>query len=770
MKFSWEWVCDYLEPVEGALEKVEDILLRAGVEVEGIKDMSNFAGFEIVTIQEINKHPNAGSLNICKLNNKKDQVVCGAKNIFPGMKCVLANIGTIIPSIGMALEEKNIRGVVSRGMLCSGGELGLQETEGLIEISENIDLTKLLLPNGPVFDLAITPNRGDLLSVYGIARELSAFGLGRLLKPNLFSLQLNFEESKQVFEVIDNESTEVVYSIRLNSLYSNKTPDWMKIRLNQVGMNSHSAIIDITNYVAHSLGQPLHAFDADRISKVYIQKCTSTEFKDLKGNTHQINDLTCMESDDACISIPGVIGGDNSKVDINTRNILLEAGVYSVEHIYEAQKQVCTTEASKKFFYGIDPNMTRLAILEAASLASNICKVEFGKATVTHGIHRENNQPNVLIMSDLDQLNIDESFASHALTSLGFIRDKIDNNLYYTPTWRRDISTSQDLFEEVVRIYGYDNIEEAEYKNQKYNDVKSQSKNDYLKKILLTEGLYEVYTRDFMSKEMNEYFNQSRELIIKNPMNQSQFCLRNTMLSSILEVGQNYSKYNWQARGIFEIGSIFYLDDNKEVKQSKSLGIAFTRRWNPHWLIPKQEFNYFYNKQVVEKCIHYLYTKSLECTNSSNSLFEYGCQWTLDGKVIAVFGQIAAPILKRLKLKHTLYIGEINLEMDVAVDTQIKVMPEKELEVVTRDLALHLPTGLTCGELIKQIHSCMGPGIEWKIFDVYPNAKINSSHRSVGIRLLLDELNHTLSSQEIEQIVKIAEEKAAQLGCQVKRS
>lgn len=757
MKFSWGWLCDYLEPRHNALNDLPRVMLQAGIEVDNIVDKDSFNGFEVVEIVDIKPHPNATNLNLCFLKGKGMPVVCGAKNVFVGMKCIMANIGAFVPGLNQTMAARMIRGIESHGMLCSPGELGLDPSDGLLEVPDRTKVEDILLPNGPIFDVSITPNRGDLLSIYGIAREMAAFGLGSLKKPNISSLTLNFEESSDVIKV-SNPTVLSMYSVRLNKIYNNTSPQWLQIRLREVGIKSHSAIVDVVNYVTHSLGQPLHAFDADNVGHIEIVGHSESSFIDLNGKEHKIDDLCCMVSNGRCIAIPGVIGGDLSKCSSATSNILLEGGNYDPDYIHNAQQIAGITNASRRFFHGIDANMTRIAILEAAAMIEKICQCSFGRATVS-----KSSSPTAatyrMPVNSLNPLGIKTEFASNALKMLGF--SNVEGDDYAVPSWRHDIIATEDLLEEILRMFGYENIEEKPIyiRGQEHCTSNPEA---LLRQIMIYQGLTEVVNKDFLSKELYTLFGQDDDLILANPMSQSQFCVRSNIFANLIQLFDSYMRYNWQCRGIFEIGDVF-----SRHGQDRWIGFAFSSSESDDWL-RRKGFSYFHAKQIVERCVRYIFGEDAKPHQAvGNNVLDDVCKWMHNGIEVAMFGRLSQSAVKSLKCKHMPFLGQVKLAKVPGVKKQSFI---SEQEVVTRDISMRLPAGLQASNVIDKLKSGIPSHIKVKLFDVYPDALLKGESRSIAVKLVWDELPATLTTEQINHAIQQAEEIVVSIGCRIRQS
>lgn len=750
MKISWAWIKDYIEPNQNALELIDDILIQAGIE---FTYYNPYANFEVVTIDSISKIEGSKNLNLCKIKDK--QIVCGASNAREGLRCILANIGSVVPSNGILIKESVLYGHVSQGMLCGSSELLLEDSDGLYEVKDNEDILLKLSENGPFFDLDLTPNRGDLLSAYGIARELAAFGLGKLKKPNIFkSDNINnflFQDTAEYLKIIDNQSVKSMYNIRLNIDQNRKMPMNLIKRLYEVGIGTKNSIVDVTNYIAHALGQPLHAFDYQVTGNIKFAKSTGV-LKDLKGLNHTIENVCCVvNQDDVICAIPGVIGGDNSKINDHSTQILLEAGTYSQDHICVAQK-FTPTSASKKFLYGVDFNMTKIAIEEAAHLMLQINKGEILKC-------EENKKYDYIpkffhYNPDIIDIKLSQEFVDSSLLSLGF---KKANDSYEVPSWRyNEIMSNEHLTETVLRLYGYQNIPEVE---SRYLPQIISYKQAKLPMILAALGLNEIQTYDFMSKKMNKYFKQDQDFNIINPMKpDNQYCMRNTILPGLIETACMYLRYHWMCKGLFEIGNIF----NKNGQFQKAGILIFEEECE--W-VNKNKLEYFRAKGIFETAIQIVYPTFTMQDNGSDIVFDEKCVFfNKDMQEIGVFGVLSKTIKEAYKIKGNVYLGEFNLS-DERVPKIYKTTSDHMC--ISRDISFYVKNKLSYHDIHSAILSLNHP-INIKIFDIYPNTSLSNPDRSYAIRITWTSLTHTLTTEEINQVIKSIEDKLVDLGCAIK--
>ena len=473
MKFSYSWLCEHLETDKNATE-IGDALTNIGLELESLSDYSSYSKFVVATIKDFKKHPNADRLNICKVDDGADtyQVICGANNVKKGLKGIFAKEGMYIPGTQIHLKKGKIRGETSEGMLLSERELNLSDDhEGIIELSENFkngtSAVEALKLDDPIFEIGNTPNRGDCLSIRGVARDLSAKGMGKL-KPLKYEKikKLEFESPISWSIKNDDNSCEYVVSRYFKDVNNTKSPEWLQKKLISLGLRPINALVDITNFITVDLGRPLHVFDADKVGKKLDMRLANSNEKilalDNKDYTLDVNSTVIADSNNA-LAIAGIIGGDHSGCTENTKNVFLEVAIFNPNSVAKTGRSLgINSDARYRFERGLDKNMVLEGLEYASYLINKICggsvskNTDAGKLdTNEHKIKYDFNYFNKVIGLDLEpQIQV------KILKDLEFqINERSDNECdVLVPSWRNDVKNNIDIVEEIIRIYGYDNI------------------------------------------------------------------------------------------------------------------------------------------------------------------------------------------------------------------------------------------------------------------------------------------------------------------------
>ena len=575
MKISINWLNDYVDLKNVSVSEIVDKLTYAGLEVEEVDYQSKkFENIVIGYVKEVKKHPNADKLSLCKVYDGKDDysVVCGASNVAAGQKVAFAKVGAVIPNGGMKLEKVKIRGEFSSGMICSERELGLSDNhEGIMvldpSLKEGVSFADALELNDTILEIAITPNRADALSHIGVARELSALFDLPLKYPDV-----NFKESGKKSEEL--ASVEIKNSNNcpryIGKVVSNvevkESPNWLMKRLKSIGLRPINNVVDVTNYVLHEVGQPLHAFDLDNLGlrRIIVRdagKDTKFITLDSKERKLQSNDLMICDANKP-VAIAGVMGGENSEVTSTTKNLLIESAYFNPSSIRRTSKNLgLSTDASYRFERGTDHEITKWAARRAAQLI---------QATTSSGIiakgeidaypKRITKKKVSLRYSRIEKIlgyKINNSTVKKILAKLGFEIKSITKEklTVMLPTYRHDIEREIDLIEEVARIYGYNKIPEVSKISVTLEEkVDHSAFNDNVREFLNSLGFYEIITNSLLSEDIVSRFGSAINLI--NPQSNEMSHLRTSLIPGLLTSISNNIKVNEKDLQLFELGKM----------------------------------------------------------------------------------------------------------------------------------------------------------------------------------------------------------------------
>lgn len=790
MYISYNWLKDFVKiPAKISPEEIAKKLTNQTVEVEGVtRQADQLAKVVVGQVLEVSPHPNADRLRLALVDVKKSKlrIVCGAPNLAVGQLVPVALVGAVLPN-GLEIKESEIRGEKSQGMICAEDELGLgQDHAGILVLGSEAKvgepLAKYLKADDIVFEIdnKSLSNRPDLLCHYGIAREFSAI-LDIALKPyeKFFSkTDLNSEEKKLVeIKVEDKELCPRYTALRINNLVVKDSPDWLKQRLVAIGQRPVNNIVDLTNYVMFDIGQPMHAFDASLIDKITIRRAAKHETLETLDGKERIldNEDLVIASPQGIVAIAGVMGGLNSEVSLHTKDIILESANFKAATIRKtSQKLGLRTEASSRFEKSLDPALTELAIKRFVSLLKDICP-DFKIASALSDV---NNVPTGILEIELDldwlPLKIGQEIPREQVLSifdkLGFkIQDRKANILKITvPSWRatKDIMIREDLVEEVLRLYGYDNIESkmpAQILNMPEVNQERLLERKIKNILALKYGLNEVYNYSFVGEEQLkkaqiDFFSYLR---LANPLSDVQSLLRQSLVPGLI----SNVKAN-QARnsnfGFFEIGSVFFSspgnlkkdqsDDASLPHQEKHLGLA--------WF--GEEVNLFSHlKGVISGLLQSLAGYSLE---TDFITLENKPGWADDqtaAKIIFLSQEIGSmamlnrTVADNFNLKKYLALAEINFSL--LFDLMAKLPPFRFQEpakypTLTRDAAFVVADKILYNDLRQTIAGFHPLIKKVELFDVYSGSRLAAGQKSLAFHLIFQSEEKTLVAAEVDKI------------------
>lgn len=754
-----------------SVEEICQKLTQIGFEVENIEDKAqNLKSFSVAEIVDCVPHPNSTKLKICSVrtcdNPNPLQIVCGAANARSGIKVAYAPINSIIPNSLMVIKKAKIAGIESNGMLCSAAELNLDiDDNGIIEIDNNIELGSKIADvfgvNDVIIEIHVTPNRSDCLSVYGIARDLAASGIGTLKDLE----QLNFTNQQTNDFNINNQSENCLnYNyLTIKNIKNNTSPSWLSKALNNISINSINAIVDCLNYTMHLFNQPMHCYDLDKIGKqISIKNATNSQnFISLKNINYQLDDnMLAIHSNDKIISVAGVIGSIDSGVLENTKSVLLESCFFTPDSVcYSGKKLNILSDARQRFEKGIDIDQCKNALHYAAKLILEICG---GEISQTVSEHKALN--NKIIKFDfakfyaLTGINIDQNLAFDILRSLKFT---INNNLEVkVPSWRHDINYSEDLVEEILRIYGYYQIPKINIKN---NSLINKANNP-LHKIRFTlanRGFIETMSWSFVDEKLAKNFTTLQpSLILKNPISQEMNYMRPNLAIGLLNSYQKNYLRNTENLSLCEIGNIFL---NHDQQTPAVAGLRVGKNFEQDHYQDQRDFDFYDVKKDLFETLETIGIKadSLQISTESPPSYYHPhrfANFKLGKNIIGYCGEIHPQISKIYNFKNKQYLFEIylnSIQINISKNVNKKTLTLNDFPLVERDYAFILDQNIMVGDLIKTIYSTDKNTIKnVNIFDIYQGKNIEDGKKSVALRVKIQSNEKTLTSEEIDIISK----------------
>ena len=779
MKFSYSWLCDHLETDKNATE-IGDALTNLGLELESLTDYSSYSKFVVATIKDFHKHPNADRLNICTVDDgaKTYQVICGANNVKKGLKGIFAKDGMYIPGTQIYLKKGKIRGEISEGMLLSERELNLSDDhDGIIELSDNfengtsaIDALKL---NDPVFEIGITPNRGDCLGVRGVARDLSAKGIGKL-KPLKYEkiTKLDFESPISWNIENDNNSCEYVISRYFKDVKNTVSPEWLQKKLISLGLRPINALVDITNFITHDLGRPLHVFDADKVGKKLHMRLAKPNEKilalDNKEYTLDSNSTVIADNNNA-LAIAGIIGGESSGCTEDTKNVFLEVAIFEKDSVAKTGRTLgINSDARYRFERGLDKKMVIEGLNYASYLINKICGGSVSKNIDSGKL--DTNERKIKYKFDYFEkvigIKLEPKKQLNILKDLKFqINQSTEKECdLLIPSWRNDIENNIDVVEEVIRIYGYENIIESipspsddeivninnSLINKKFKAIKK------LKKILISNGVSEIITFSFHSTKAHETLSGDKSLKISNAISDDQSFMRNSMIFNHLETAEmNYKKGHKNIQ-IFEIGPIY----NTSQSQENILSMLISSQDNTNTIFKSEDFNFYSISNLVSNLISSLNfdAKQFNISRSTSNTFHPGqsAELNMGKKLIARYGKVHPLIIEKFpKLKNS-YAIELffeNLPIDSISRTNTSNILDSQFQFSEKDFSFVFEKEQNLFEVQRYVNGIDKNLIKnVEFFDLYESKDLGENSKSVTFRVTIQSKDKTLDEKDLEQI------------------
>lgn len=781
MKFPLSWLKEYID-IELPPQQIAKILTSSGLEVDSIEnDAMNFSNVVIGHVLEVEPHPNADKLRVAQVTDGFEtfQVVCGAPNCSKGMKTAFAKIGAVLKTPEgevFKIKKSKIRGVESYGMLCSGTELGIsKDAEGIVEFAEhmNIGADVADLYSDPIFEVSLTPNLNHASSLIGVARELSAAtGLPlKLPKINLKEISKSAKDCIKI-EVRDSENCPRYDARVVEGLKPMESPEWMKKRLTACGIRPSFPAVDVTNYVLLEMGQPLHAFNLDALEgdQVIVRRAEKEEkLTTLDGKARALTeDMLLIADTKKGLAVAGVMGGENSEVKEDTGRILIESAYFHPSSVRRTSKNLgLSTDASRRFERGIDPNGVQLALDRAASLLQEI----FGAEVLTGTIHIQTQEfPELKIKCRLSKVNsllgIKLSLGemeSH-LQRLNFqVENEGEDVLLVTvPTYRVDVTAEVDLIEEVARMVGYDNIPRIA---SRYHSTALPNNPLYefereVRERLIGEGLQEFLTCNLIGPSMLETVPEPKipkEGIVHviNPTSIEQSIMRTSHLQGLLHVVKfNRDHENHTIAG-FEVGKVHFKADDK-YQEPIVAGIVLSGKNNPYHLSPKPPVVDFYDlKGIIENLLEGLSIKRYSFRSSNIDTFHTGRQALIqvDGMDVGSLGEIHPSIQRKLGVPERIYFAELNLsDLLKAGRGDLKMRTLSQYPCSERDWTVTVPISIPVQQIITSIQRIPSKLLEEvSLVDIFQSEKIGQDVKNVTLHFVYRDKMKTLAQEQVDE-------------------
>ena len=790
MKISLSWLQQYLK-VDLSTDEISELLTDIGLEVEGVQKYETIKGglkgIVIGKILTVNKHPDADRLNLTSVDVGAEdplQIVCGAPNVAIGLNVPVATVGTRLydGDESFKIKRSKIRGQISNGMICGPDEIGLgAKTDGIMELPDDAEVGMagadyFNINEDIVFEIGLTPNRSDAMSHIGVARDLKAVlnSRGNDLKMCMPSIKdFKIDNKDLTIDVkIESESLCPRYSgVSISNVTVNESPDWLKHKLLSIGINPINNIVDITNYVLHETGQPLHAFDTEKIlGKEIIVKTLNkdTNFITLDENKRKLseNDLMiCNAEVPMCIA--GVFGGLDSGVTNDTKSIFIESAYFDPTSIRKTAKyHKLNTDASFRYERGCDPNITVYALKRAALLIKELCGGVISSDVIDvypnpiedFSINFSYNNLNKLIGEELDR-NLVKSIIKNL--EIKIIEENDDNLSLLVSPYRTDVRREVDVIEEVLRIYGFNSIKINNKLNASIDSssvITSYRLKNIISNLLVFNGFNEVMNNSLTKSDLyniNTFYKAENNVNILNPLSSDLNILRRTMLFSALETIEYNSNRKNNNLKIFEFGKTYSLVD--EYIENQHLFLSITgRRLKENWNSTNDQINFFDLKEYVHTILNKLGIFKFSSTLNDNPFFDDYIQYKLNNDIIVSFGSVNNKILKKYKINKPVYVADFNWDvlLKIVKGSNIVYSPVNKFPSVRRDLSLLIDKNISFSEL-ESIAKSIKCNIlkDINLFDVYTGDKLPENKKSYSLSFIFEDNSKTLTDIQIDKVM-----------------
>ncbi|MBO2679168.1 phenylalanine--tRNA ligase subunit beta [Shewanella algae] len=778
MKFSESWLREWVNPAISRDELTHQITM-AGLEVDDVIAVAgDFSGVVVGEVVECGQHPDADKLRVTKVNVGGEElldIVCGAPNCRQGLKVAVAVVGAVLPG-DFKIKKAKLRGQPSHGMLCSYGELGIEiESDGIIELPLDApigtDIREYLQLNDVIIDVDLTANRADCLGMVGLAREVGVLNRLNVTEPSWEAANVSSERRVEIDVANPEACPRYLGRVVSNVNVKAQTPDWMVEKLRRSGIRSIDPIVDITNYVLVEFGQPMHAFDLDKIDGGIKVRLGNGEEKLtlLDGNEITVPADTLVIADNSqALALAGVFGGEASGVSEQTRDIMLECAFFAPLAIMgKARRLGLHTDSSHRFERGVDPELQHKAMDRATRLVLDICGGEAGPVVEAKSeAHLPKAADIKLRRSKLDKLlghQISDADVEEILTRLGFQVEKQGSDWQVkTATYRFDMAIEEDLIEEVARIYGYNNIPNtAPLAHLSMTDHKeSDLKLSRVRAMLVARGFQEAVTYSFVDPKLQKLVHPDSEaMVLPNPISSEMSAMRLSMFTGLLNaVGYNQARQQTRVR-LFETGLRFILDAQAEsgVRQQAMLGAVIAGpQSDEHWSMESKTVDFFDLKGDLEAIIGLTVSEAeFSFKGAQHPAMHPGqCAEILrNDRVIGYIGAVHPSLEKPFGLNGKTIVFE--LELDALLQAKLpQAQAVSKFPANRRDIAIVVDEEVAAGDvmtLIRKVGENQLVGLN--LFDVYRGKGVEQGKKSLAIALTLQDNTRTLEEKEIAEMV-----------------
>ncbi|WP_452227029.1 phenylalanine--tRNA ligase subunit beta [Lacinutrix cladophorae] len=808
MKISYNWIKQFIK-TDWTAAQTEELLTDLGLEVEGIAAYESVkGGLKGVVVGEVLtcvQHPNADRLKVTTVNigtKTPVQIVCGAPNVAAGQKVPVATIGTTLYSEegeAWTIKKGKIRGEESHGMICAEDELGLGKShDGIMILAEDTVVgtaaSELFnIENDQVFEIGLTPNRADAMSHYGTARDLKAGFLQKdinveLITPSVSAFHVDNRTLKIDVDVQNKELAPRYCGVTISGLKVAESPDWLKHRLKSIGLTPKNNVVDATNYVLHELGQPLHAFDAAKIigNKIEVKTVAAgtkfTTLDEVERELHADDLMICDAEKPMCIA--GVFGGISSGVTEHTTSIFLESAYFNPVSIRKtAKRHALNTDASFRFERGIDPNITEYALKRAALLILELAGGEITSDVIDAYPNKIKDFEVRLSFENAEKLigqEIPKETIKRILSSLEIkINNVTETGLGLTvPAYRNDVQREADIIEEILRVYGYNNIEFTNKLNasisnsSRFEDHKLQN---VVGNQLASLGFYEMLANSLTTPEyikLDDQLKEEHNIVMLNPLSNDLSVMRQSLLFSGLEALSYNINRKRSTIKFFEFGKTYH-NYNETREEHKHLTLLVTgNRTAEAWNGLNKPNDFFYFKGTITSLLERLGISRFKETPTKDAIFSEGLTLGLGKNKLVSFGLVKKNVLKHFGINQEVLFADFNWDniLEVAKHNKIKFKEIPKYPEVRRDFALLLDDAVSFESIhtiAKQTEKQLLK--EVNLFDVYQGKNLPKGKKSYAVSFTIQDENKTLTDKQIDKIMnKLQANFEKQLGAELR--
>ncbi|MBT3542881.1 MAG: phenylalanine--tRNA ligase subunit beta [Flavobacteriaceae bacterium] len=802
MKISYNWLQQFLT-TELPIEEISVLLTDLGLEVEGTHHFESIkGGLKGVLVGEVlscEQHPNADRLKKTEVNLGNDEIVpivCGAPNVAKGQKVLVATVGTTLSmsdGTSLKINKSKIRGEVSMGMICAEDELGLGEShDGIMVLDETLEpgteaASLFEVEEDYVFEIGLTPNRADAMSHMGVARDLKAICMLKNIPfewtlPETTSFNIDNNQSTINVDVKNGDKCSQYYGLTISGITVAPSPTWLQNRLKAIGIGPKNNVVDVTNYVLHELGQPLHAFDAQKIDgDILVKTCSDkTSFTTLDGNKRELHHedlMICDSQKPLCIA--GIFGGLDSGVTEQTTSLFLESAYFDPVSIRKtAKRHGLNTDASFRFERGIDPEIGITALKRAAILIKKIAGGEI--TSEIQDFSKPLEEPSQIFLGlDVLEQTIGQTIQQKDLNTILNALEININNVSETgigmtiPRYRVDVNRPADVIEEILRVYGYNNLEDKPLKyeaNPPYSWKDPHKLEATVAQKLIGHGYIETINNSLTSPEFSADFHAPITLL--NPLGKELSLMRQSLVFNALEVVSfNLNRQNKNLK-IFEFGAI-YGKKNDTFVEAKRLSITLVGNvFESHWDMAKAPNKFFYGKGVIQDILESIGLLDLEWQALPHPHFDEAFEISYRKKHLGVFGLISKKLIDSFGIDQEVYMADLNWGdlIELSYSEPLKYNEVSKFPLVRRDFALLIDDNVHF-EVLKETALKTDRKIlkEVRLFDVYQGKNLEKGKKSYGLSFTFQDNAKTLTDKQVDKVMdKLKQNFEKEFGAQLR--